>query len=336
MKIALSAISLLLLSSCAASSRATTEAMREASREPVQWAIALHGGGGTISRNAPPERQQEVLDALAEALDAGRDILADGGTSLDAVEATVRVLEDSPLFNAGRGGAVAATGGHELDAAVMRGDTLETGAVTGVRTTRNPISLARHVMENSPHVFMAGDGADNMAEEAGLERVPNEYFRVPARYERWLRSQQEQTISTETGEIEGGTVGAVAVDVHGNLAAATSTGGLTNKLSGRIGDSPIAGIGTYASNESCAISCTGWGEEFIRQTVAFRVAAIMQYGGKSLEEAMSEVFDERLESGTGGAVAVDRDGNIVLQFNTRGMNRGAADSTGRFDVAIWE
>lgn len=319
----------LFLASCATTPRIASE------QQPrVQWALAIHGGGASVPRDAPAEQQQAVLDDLARALEAGRAILGNGGTSLDAVEATVRVLEDSPYFNAGHGAAVTAEGKHELDASIMRGDTMAAGAVTGVRTSRNPITLARHVMENTQHVFMAWDAADALAAEAGVERVPNEYFRVASRYERWLRSRDRAPSGTR--EPEGGTVGAVAIDVHGNLAAATSTGGTTNKSSGRIGDSPIIGAGNYASNESCAISCTGWGEEFIRQTVAHRVAALMEIGGMSLQEAMDAVFDERLPSGSGGGVAVDRHGNIVLKFNTRAMNRGAVDSTGRFDVAIWD
>jgi beta-aspartyl-peptidase (threonine type) len=301
-----------------------------------EWALALHAGVGTIRRDAPPERQEEIKAALAQALDAGRVILDQGGTSLDAVEAVVLVLEDCPHFNAGRGAAVARDGGHELDASIMRGDTMEAGAVTGVRTVRHPISLARAVMEKTPHVFMSGAGAEALAEEAGLERVENEWFRTEERYARWQREQGRNRVSREAGEMESGTVGAVARDRHGNLAAATSTGGTGNKLNGRIGDSPIIGAGTYASNASCALSATGWGEEFIRQTVAFRVAARMEMLGETLEEAVREVFTERLEPGTGGAIAVDAKGNVVLGFNTRAMYRGATDSTGRFEVGIWE
>lgn len=318
-------LSALLLTGCAATSRPAPT-----SQSPVRWALVIHAGGQTIDRDAPAERQQQVLDAMAEALRAGQAVLENGGTSLDAVEVTVRVLEESPEFNAGYGAAITATGGHELDAAIMRGDTLAAGAVTGVKTTRNPIRLARHVMVHTPHVFIAGEAADALGADAGLEQVPNEFFRVESRHEQWKRSQEQRDASSKTG-----TVGAVAVDMHGNLAAATSTGGFNNKMSGRIGDSPIIGAGTYANNATCAISCTGWGEEFIRRTVAHRVSALMEYGGRSLDEAMREVFQGVLPERTGGGVAVDRNGNIVMEFNTRGMNRGAVDSNGRFEVAIW-
>lgn len=304
--------------------------------ERRDWAIALHGGAGTIGRGGSEQIAAEYRVALAVALEVGVRILNDGGTSLDAVEAVVRHLEDSPLFNAGKGAAITRDGEHQMDAAIMDGATLDNGAVAAVRFVRNPVSLARHVMTSTPHALISGPGAEQLAEQAGVRTEPSEYFRTPMRYERWLRMKQREAVSSEAGEIEKGTVGAVALDRHGNLAAATSTGGLTNKLSGRIGDSPLIGIGTYANNATLAISCTGHGEEFIRRTAAFRVSALMEYGGLGVGDALAEVVHKQLAPDSGGAVAVDSHGTIAMDYSTRGMYRGAADSTGRFEVAIWE
>lgn len=301
----------------------------------ARWTIVIHGGAGTIGRKDGPEREREYLDALARALKVGQDILAQGGTSLDAVEQVVRTMEDDPHFNAGKGAAYTREGKNELDASIMDGRNLATGAVAAVRHVKHPISLSRRIMEDGEHVLMAGTGAEEYARGAGLEMADDEYFRTEERYRRWRRAAERDAVGSEAGEVEKGTVGAVALDIHGNLAAATSTGGLTNKLPGRIGDSPLAGIGTYADNGSCAISCTGNGEEFIRLTVAFRIAALMRYGGRSLRQAADEVVSKTLSPDSGGIIAVDREGNAVMPFNTRGMNRGAADSTGRFEVAIW-
>jgi beta-aspartyl-peptidase (threonine type) len=300
-----------------------------------RWAIALHGGAGTISRDAGPEREAAYRDALAEALEAGRAVLAGGGTSLDAVETVVRQLEDNPLFNAGRGAAYAHHGGHELDACIMDGATLSSGAVAGVRNIRNPVTLARHVMEKTPHRLFVGAGAYEMAMAAGFEHTPDSWFETEMRRERWLRLKEQERISREAGEVERGTVGAVALDIHGNLAAATSTGGLTNKPSGRVGDSPLAGIGNYANNATCAVSCTGHGEEFIRHTAAFRVSALMEYSGRDLDGAVGTVLANHLPPGAGGIIAVDRNGAISLQFTTRGMYRAAANSDGLHLIDIW-
>ncbi len=309
-----------------------------------EWAIAIHGGSGTMRRDAGPEREREYLDALDSALTIGRNVLAAGGTSVDAVEAVVRHMEDNPLFNAGRGAAYNRDGMHELDAAIMVGDTKKSGAVAAVREVRNPVTLARFVMDSTMHSLMAGRGAEELADTAGIERVPDDYFHTSMREERWLEENGRGTVSAEAGEVEPddasldnrmGTVGAVALDRFGNVAAATSTGGLTNKLPGRVGDSPLIGIGTYADNASCAVSCTGHGEEFIRQTVAFRIAALMELKGESLDTAVTTVVDTKLRQGTGGVIAVDAKGNLSLEFNTRGMYRGAADSDGRFETAIW-
>ncbi|MBI1291699.1 beta-aspartyl-peptidase [bacterium] len=304
-----------------------------------RWAIAIHGGAGTIARDASPERRRAYLEALEKALAIGRDILASGGTSLDAVEQVVRAMEDDPLFNAGHGAAVNRNGEYELDSCIMDGRTLATGAIAAVRHVRNPISLARRIMEDGEHVLIAGPGGDEYARQAGLETVENSYFFTEDRHQRWQRLQQHQLgrhrAGVEAGVVERGTVGAVAVDCDGNIAAATSTGGLTNKLPGRVGDSPLAGVGTYANNATCAVSCTGNGEDFIRNTVAFRVSAGMEYKGLSLDVATEAVIT-RLPAESGGLIAVDRHGNLSLPYNSVGMNRGAADSTGRFQVAIWD
>jgi beta-aspartyl-peptidase (threonine type) len=297
-----------------------------------EWAIALHGGAGVIERDDTDA--DAYYRSLAGALDLGRTMLAEGAAALETVEAVVRQLEDDPLFNAGRGAVFTNRGTHELDAAIMDGRTLSCGAVTGLINVRNPVTLARLVMERSKHVLLAGDGADRFAREVGVERVPQDYFTT----ERRLRQLQEAVRAEREGRATGGfgTVGAVALDRYGNLAAATSTGGLTNKRFGRIGDVPIIGAGTYANNETAAISCTGVGEQFIRHTVAHEVSALVAYRGDSLEEAAREVVHERLNEGDGGLVAVGADGSITLTFNSAGMFRGAADERGRFEVGIWE
>ena len=297
------------------------------------WALAIHGGAGVIPKTLDAAVKEQYLAALRAALAHGRDLLASGASSLDTVEAILRDFEDDPLFNAGRGAVFTHEGRHELDAAIMDGRTLAAGAVTGVMTVKHPISLARLVMERSPHVLLAGDGAEHFADEQGVERVPNSYFDTDRR-----RQQLEEALAKEraaTGK-ETGTVGAVALDRAGNLAAATSTGGLTNKRWGRVGDSPIVGAGTYANNATVAISCTGTGELFIRHTVAYDVSALMEYRGLTVEQAADEVIHHKLQPGDGGLIAVAHDGSIALVFNTEGMFRGAADAGGRFEVAIWE
>jgi L-asparaginase / beta-aspartyl-peptidase len=301
-------------------------------------AIAIHGGAGALSRaNTSPDKEARYLAGLADALDKGFGVLERGGTSLDAVTTAVRVLEDNPLFNAGHGAVLNRDGLAELDAAIMDGRTLAAGAVCALQRVRNPIDLARAVMEKTPHVMLVGAGAEEFAVSQGFELVPNEYFRTE------VRSRQLQKLLT-AGENETtnnlaafGTVGAVALDAAGNLAAATSTGGMSGKRWGRVGDSPIIGAGTYASNASCAVSATGHGEHFIRGVVAYDICAKMEYLKLPLARAAERVIQEKLRArgGDGGVIAVDREGNIALEFNSDGMFRGARNSAGRREVAIY-
>ncbi|CAN5368725.1 hypothetical protein BH09SUM1_BH09SUM1_19920 [soil metagenome] len=302
-----------------------------------RWAIALHGGAGTIPRDSSDPLKQRHIDALRIALTIGREILEQGGSSLDAVEQTVRSMEDCPLFNAARGAAFNREGVNELDAAIMDGRDLSTGAVAAIRYVKNPISLCRRIMEDGEHVLIVGPGAEAYARNASLEMMDSAYFHTDERYAMWQRELESLAAKNGAGAtvVQRGTVGAAAVDIFGNVAAATSTGGLTNKLPGRVGDSPIIGAGTFADNATCAVSCTCNGEEFIRKTVASRIAAQMEFKGQSLDDAMRDVVHNRLNADSGGVIGVDALGNAVLHFNSEGMNRGAADSTGRFEVAIW-
>jgi beta-aspartyl-peptidase (threonine type) len=301
------------------------------------FAIAIHGGAGTLSRKEmTPAQEKEYLSGLGESLDAGYAVLAKGGSSLDATIAAVRVLEDNPLFNAGRGAVLDANGIAQLDASVMDGRTLGAGAVTGLQHVRNPIDLARLVMEKSPHVMLVGDGAEEFAKLQGVEMVPNEYFRTPARQRQLERSLRGHV--TRENELEAfGTVGAVALDLSGNLAAATSTGGMTGKRWGRVGDSPIIGAGTYANNASCAVSATGHGEYFIRTVVAHDICAQVEYLKVPLAQAVDNVLNGKMKKlgGNGGVIAIDPKGEIVLEFNSEGMFRGARTSQGRREVAIF-
>lgn len=311
------------------SSAAEAEA---ASADRPAWALAIHGGAGVISKDMAEERKQEYFDALEAALRLGRDALERGDTALDTVEAVIRFLEDDPKFNAGRGAVYTHEGTHELDAAIMDGRTLDCGSVAAVKTIKNPIVLARRVMERSPHVFLIGDGAEAFADDMGVERVTQDYYHTDRR-----REQLQRALDREAQEgDEHSTVGAVALDRNGDLAAATSTGGLTNKRFGRVGDVPVIGAGTYANNRTCAVSGTGKGEQFIRHSVAHSISAAIEHAGLSLEEAARQVIHERLEPGDGGVIAVGRDGSIAWVFNSEGMFRGAADADGRFEVAIWE
>ncbi len=302
--------------------------------ERLEWAIAIHGGAGTIPKTTTPEESRAYLDSLRRALGIGTTILKQGGTALDAAEKVVVFLEDDPLFNAGRGAVFNREGGHELDASIMDGRTRGCGAVAGVTTVRNPISLARRVMESTRHVLLMGEGAERFADAMRVERVKPSYFDTEWRREQWHRHLEEQ--KTGSPPSDRGTVGAVVLDRHGDLAAATSTGGLTGKMFGRIGDTPIPGAGNYADNGTCAVSGTGTGEEFIRHNVAYRVSALMEYRGLTLQEAAAEVVHRVMKPGDGGVIAVDRGGRIAMEFSSNGMYRGAADSTGRFEVAIWE
>jgi beta-aspartyl-peptidase (threonine type) len=302
-----------------------------------EYAIVVHGGAIDRLDSVTDEQRTAQEDALRAALAAGQNILEHGGSSLDAVERIIRLLEDDPIFNAGRGAVLNSEGKHELDASIMDGQTLGCGAVASVRTVKNPISLARLVMTKTPHVLLAGDGAEKFADEMGIEREPEEYFRTQERIDEWQKKKEEQSRLPEQRATTGGhmgTVGCAALDKHGNLAAGTSTGGRTFKRYGRIGDSPIIGAGTYANNRSCAVSCTGIGEEFIRRSVAFNISAQMIYRRSSLEEAVRDVIQEQLPGASGGIIAVDNQGRISMQFNTAGMARGAADSTGLFAVKV--
>ena len=316
-----------------------------------KWALALHGGAGGIPRDEPVENVRRYRAMLSSALALGQAMLETGDLALNVVEAVVVKLENDPLFNAGRGAVLTADGGIEMDAAIMDGRTLGCGAVAAVTTVRNPVSLARLVMERTPHVLLAGEGAERFAREMSLECAPPEYFRTEKRVEQWRRARERQTVvrdhdSPGTPGIPGmvdapdapdqGTVGCVALDMRGNLAAATSTGGMTNKMPGRVGDTPLIGAGTYADNRSCAVSCTGTGEQFMRHVAAFSVASLIEHAKLTLDEATETVIRRRMKVGDGGLIAVDREGRIAMPYSSAGMFRAAADWTGRAEVAIWE
>jgi L-asparaginase / beta-aspartyl-peptidase len=309
--------------------------------------FVIHGGAGTIDRaQMTSEREAQYRAVLKQALTAGYRILQRGGHSLDAVEAAVRVMEDDPHFNAGKGAVFTSAGTNEMDAAIMDGKTLKAGAVASVKRIKNPISLARLVMEKTPHVMLDCAGAEAFAKGNGIKLVDPKYFFTQARWDALQRIKRAGRKSGATvgrgskalitDQDQHGTVGAVALDRAGNLAAATSTGGTTNKLPGRIGDSPVIGAGTYANNATCAVSGTGDGEYFIRATVAHEVSALMQYKGMPLAEAAQAAIDTvgRM-GGTGGLIAIDRQGNIAMPFNTSGMYRGYVDSNGRLIVEIY-
>lgn len=290
--------------------------------------FAVHGGAGTITRDRmTPELEASYRAALTEALKTGYAILDTGGTSLDAVEAAIRVMEDSPLFNAGKGAVFTSAGTNELDASIMDGGTLKAGAVAAVKRLKNPITVARLVMEKSWHVLLSGEGAEAFAREHGVELVPPDYFRTERRWDQWQRVREETH----------GTVGAVALDRMGNLAAGTSTGGLTNKRFGRVGDSPIVGAGTYANNRTCAVSGTGRGEYFMRGLVAYDISALMEYRGFSLQRAAHRVVMEKLVElgGSGGVIAIDKQGDVAMPFTTAGMYRGYIDADGNPVVKIY-
>ncbi|CAN5620048.1 beta-aspartyl-peptidase [soil metagenome] len=295
----------------------------------MNYSIAIHGGAGTITRSSmTAEKEKAYTDALTKALEAGNKILASGGSSLDAVTAAVSNMEDCPLFNAGKGSVFTADEKHEMDASIMRGDTLAAGAVSGVHSIKNPVQLARAIMEKSDHVFLYGSGAALFAKKLNLKFEVDNYFYDEFRHAQWREAQETGKIlldHTENGNKKFGTVGAVALDKDGNLAAATSTGGMTNKRYNRIGDSPIIGAGTYANNKTCAISCTGHGEFFIRAVVAHDISAMMEYGGLSLASACEKVVMDKLVKlgGEGGLIAVDHQGNICLPFNSEGMYRAS-------------
>jgi len=313
---------------------------------PVDWAIAIHGGAGTLDRNAPAAELAAYRESLTKALTLGRDMVARGDSALDVCEAVVRVLEDDPRFNAGKGAAFNEKGVHELDASIMDGSTLRGGAVTGVTTVKNPVSLARKVMTETRHILLSGAGAEEFATSVGVERVPNDYFSTEKRrqmLEEVLRERAAAKPTKTQAKLGGpsnanagyGTVGCVVRDRQGNLAAATSTGGLTGKRFGRVGDSPILGAGNYA-DRFAAVSGTGTGEQFMRHVVGRRIAARLQFAGETLAQATDAVVNHTLEKDDGGVVAVDAAGNLAAVYNSEGMYRGLADSRGRFEVRIFE
>lgn len=311
--------------------------------------LVIHGGAGNIIKGSlTPEKEQEYKDKLLEALDAGYAILEKGGSSIDAVEKAVMIMEDSPLFNAGKGSVFTAEGKNEMDASMMEGKNLNAGAVAAVTNVKNPVQAARLVMEKSPHVMLTGRGAEIFAEQNGVDTASPEYFYDELRYQQWQKIKDTEKIQLDHSEEKGdvqpsfdvefnpnpdgkfGTVGAVALDKEGSLAAATSTGGMTNKSYGRVGDSPIIGSGTYANNKTCAVSCTGHGEFFIRTSAAYDVSAQMEYQGLSLQQAAKGTIDKIGSiSGSGGLIAVDANGNIAMPFNTKGMYRGFRDAVGK-------
>jgi len=306
------------------------------------YRIAIHGGAGTILKSEMSiEKELAYKQALTDAITAGENILKQGGAALDAVEAAIISLEDCPLFNAGKGAVFTHNETHEMDASLMRGDNLMAGAVAGIKNIKNPIHLSRKVMENSEHVMLCGEGASVFAKKMGLEFTPDSYFFTQQRHEQWKQAVLEDKIALDhninTNEKKFGTVGAVALDMQGNLAAGTSTGGMTNKRYGRVGDSPIIGAGTYANNAQCAVSCTGHGEFFIKAVVAYDVFCLMEYKQLSLEEACRIVVKEKLVKigGEGGLIAVDKMGNINLCFNSDGMYRASLGLNQPLLVAIY-
>ncbi len=314
------------------------------------YVMVVHGGAGTIlQKNMTPEKEAAYKAAITLALQTGYDLLKQGKSSLDAVEASIKTLEDNPLFNAGKGSVFTHDGRNEMDAAIMNGKTLQAGAVAGVTNVKNPIMAARAVMEKSEHVLLTGKGAEQFAKEAGLEIVDPHYFWTP---ERWnalqealkddsIKAAQAHALNEKFGIINRdnkfGTVGAVALDHDGNLAAATSTGGMTDKKYGRVGDSPIIGAGTYANNKTVAVSCTGWGEFYIRNVVAYDLSAQMEYKGVPVSEAGKSVIAKvGALGGDGGLIALDKNGNMAMPFNTEGMYRGAITKDGKIEVYIYK
>src|SRR5690554_892558 len=308
----------------------------------MKFSIAIHGGAGTLVKGMmTPELELRYKADLEKALDAGYKALEEGNSAVDAVEIAVNILEDSPLFNAGKGSVFTADETHEMDASIMEGKNLNAGAVSLISGIKNPISLARDVMEKSEHVFLAGEGAMKFATMNGYTQEPESYFYDQLRYTQWLEIKDSDTFQLDhsaSKDSKFGTVGAVACDKDGNIAAATSTGGMTNKRFGRIGDSPMIGAGNYANNKTCAVSCTGSGEFFIRGVVAYDVSCLMEYKGLSLEEAARQVVEERLLGigGDGGLIAVDAQGNVTLPFNTEGMYRAYQTSENSREILIYK
>ncbi|MCB0446980.1 MAG: isoaspartyl peptidase/L-asparaginase [Gelidibacter sp.] len=306
------------------------------------FSIAIHGGAGTLVKGLMTEQlEAQYKAALQNALSQGYTVLEKGGSAVDAVEVAVKLLEDSPLFNAGKGSVFTAEGTHEMDAAIMDGENLKAGAVSLVTGIKNPVSLARDIMDKSYHVFLAGEGAMKFAKSNGHTIETPEYFYDNLRYQQWQDIKDSDNFQLDhSAKKDGkfGTVGAVACDQKGNIAAATSTGGMTNKKWGRVGDSPMIGAGTYANNKTCAVSCTGSGEYFIRGVVAYDVSCLMEHKGMSVEEASNEVINKRILNiqGDGGLIAIDTKGNIAMPFNTEGMYRAFKTSQGKETIAIYK
>tara|TARA_Y100000034_G_scaffold105927_1_gene134190 strand:+ start:547667 stop:548710 length:1044 start_codon:yes stop_codon:yes gene_type:complete len=316
-----------------------------------EFAIIIHGGAGTIlKKNMTPEKEAAYNAKLEEAIKVGYEILKNGGTSGDAVIKTIQVMEESPLFNAGKGAVFTNAGTNELDASFMDGKTLNAGAIAGVKDIKSPIEAARKVMTDSEHVMLSGEGASTFAKEKGLEIVDPSYFYTERRFKSLERIRDREKTELDHDEktsyfydsdiknAKFGTVGCVALDKDGNISAGTSTGGMTNKRWGRIGDAPIIGSGTYANNNTCGVSSTGWGEYFIRSQVAYDISAQMEYAGKSLKEATTDVIQNKLTKlgGTGGVVALDKNGNMSFEFNTAGMYRASMDDKGNLVVKIYK
>jgi len=304
--------------------------------------IAIHGGAGTLVKGMmTPELETQYKTVLKKAIDAGYNILEKEKTAIDAVEEAVKILEDSYLFNAGKGSVFTANGSHEMDAAIMDGKTLNAGAVSLITGIKNPVSLSRDVMEKSEHVFLAGEGAMQFAEELDYKLEEASYFYDELRYKQWQEIKDTDNFQLDHSvkkDSKFGTVGAVACDRNGNIAAATSTGGMTNKKWGRVGDSPMIGSGNYANNKTCAVSCTGSGEFFIRGVVAYDVACLIEHKNMSLEDASNEVINKRILeiNGDGGLIAVDSKGNIAMPFNTEGMYRASKSSKGKEEISIYK
>ncbi len=355
MKKVLIFLSFILFFACKEQPKETAETpITDSTPEEVQssvntFGIVIHGGAGTIlKKNMTAEKEAAYKAKLEQAIKVGHTILKNGGTSLEAVEKTINVLEDSPLFNAGKGAVFNSEGVNELDASIMDGSNLNAGAVAGVKTVKNPINLAKEVMLNSPHVLLSGTGAEIFAKERKIELVDPAYFFTEDRMkslERVKEKIKEKEANKTTAfydpvikDSKFGTVGCAALDKNGNLAAGTSTGGMTNKKWNRIGDSPIIGAGTYANNATCAVSSTGWGEYFIRGMVAYDISAMMEYKGISLQEASQEVIQEKLTDlgGTGGIVAIDNKGNVSMEFNTAGMYRATMNAEGELSIGIYK
>ena len=317
----------------------------EKEKKDINFGIVIHGGAGTLLKeNMSDEKEKQYLIALETAIKIGYNIIKDGGSSQLAVEKTINFLENSPLFNAGRGAVLTSSGIVELDASFMDGKTLNAGAVAGVRTLKNPISAAIKVMDNSPHVFLSGEGADQFGKEQGLDIVDQKYFLTKRRINSLKNVKEKESNnkisfinSTEYLNQKYGTVGCVVLDKNGNLASGTSTGGMTNKKWNRIGDVPVIGAGTYANNATCAVSSTGWGEFFIRNVVAYDISALIEYKGLSVKEAARIVIHDKVAKlgGNGGVIAIDNKGNVAMEMNTPGMYRAHINSQGELNVKIF-